>query len=700
MFLQLELTNFRQHESLTLNFEQGVIALRGRNEAGKTTIIEAISYALFGAAGLQEPLAEVVTYTKKVSTLKVRLTFKMGGVIFLVTRSSSGAEIYANDKLEATGQTEVRKFVERLIGAPADVCINLMFANQASIRGALSKPGAAVELIEMLSNLSIIDRLIGFAQEQLDCGATTTTVARITTLEEQLTAPLEDTTSELKSTLAERQVSENLVKSDYDKFKIDYDKIQTAARAAQDAVNKHTLDTQAEARAKTTLTNAETTLASIKVGTCPTEAQVAELRLQATDASRFTRAAGFHKELTKLPEPENEWEGTVETLKADRLVHANALAHANSLRNELERDIIRLQSQKITQTECGLCGKDLSNIPEVVTKNAGLDSQIATKDAELNEVKVAQTTATEMVAAYDGILSAASACQGVYQRAAEFIDLDYNYVPARWAWKGPDINKPVATDAAVKLAQLEAQVRDYHSAVGRQEQAQTAVATANQALTAIQTSLKAQAAGLKVAQKVLENAATLTATLNTLSEQLREAQDATKSARQALQSAEAVHEAQAKARAAVQTQLSDAKAELAEKDDNNAMIKFLREARPAIADELWGTVIASISTYFSDIRGRPSLVERTDNSFQVDGHSITGLSGSTKDALGLAIRKALTKVFLPQTSFMVLDEPAAACDDERETNMLSLIATSGFEQVIVVSHSDLLDGFANQIIQL
>ena len=70
------------------------------------------------------------------------------------------------------------------------------------------------------------------------------------------------------------------------------------------------------------------------------------------------------------------------------------------------------------------------------------------------------------------------------------------------------------------------------------------------------------------------------------------------------------------------------------------------------------------------------------------------------DALGLAIRIALTKTFLPNNDFLILDEPAAACDDEREMNMLGVITTAGFDQVLLVTHSPLADAFADKVVAL
>ena len=133
---------------------------------------------------------------------------------------------------------------------------------------------------------------------------------------------------------------------------------------------------------------------------------------------------------------------------------------------------------------------------------------------------------------------------------------------------------------------------------------------------------------------------------------------------------------------------------------NNVLLKKLRAARPKVADKLWGTVLSTVSYYFSAIRGVQSVVTRDDSGFRVDGKPVPGLSGSTLDALGLAIRIALTKTFLPNNDFLILDEPAAACDDERESNMLGVITTAGFDQVLLVTHSALADAFAEQVVTL
>ena len=47
IFTKLKLNNFKSHENTTIRFENGISVIVGENGAGKSTIFEAISFALF-----------------------------------------------------------------------------------------------------------------------------------------------------------------------------------------------------------------------------------------------------------------------------------------------------------------------------------------------------------------------------------------------------------------------------------------------------------------------------------------------------------------------------------------------------------------------------------------------------------------------------------------------------------------------------
>ena len=58
MILSVRMKNFRRHADETLRFEAGTNFVEGENNAGKTSILYAIEYALFGRVdGFKSPLA-------------------------------------------------------------------------------------------------------------------------------------------------------------------------------------------------------------------------------------------------------------------------------------------------------------------------------------------------------------------------------------------------------------------------------------------------------------------------------------------------------------------------------------------------------------------------------------------------------------------------------------------------------------------
>lgn len=111
-------------------------------------------------------------------------------------------------------------------------------------------------------------------------------------------------------------------------------------------------------------------------------------------------------------------------------------------------------------------------------------------------------------------------------------------------------------------------------------------------------------------------------------------------------------------------------------------------------------VLAGVSQIFSQIRGVQSVVARGKSGFTIDGKPMSAYSGSTKDSLGLACRVMLQKTFMGNTDFMLLDEPAAACDETREVDMLAAITRAEYKQVILVTHSERADTFASNVIRL
>ena len=62
MLKKIQLKNFRRHTDLTVNFQPGMTVIRALNEQGKSTLLEAIAYAMFGVKAIRDTLDDCVTW--------------------------------------------------------------------------------------------------------------------------------------------------------------------------------------------------------------------------------------------------------------------------------------------------------------------------------------------------------------------------------------------------------------------------------------------------------------------------------------------------------------------------------------------------------------------------------------------------------------------------------------------------------------
>jgi len=97
--LSLKLKNFRQHADTELRFpEQGLIGVIGANESGKSTLIEAITWALFGARATRGKV-DSIRWKRAVArqTAQVELVLEVGGNTYRIHRTENEAKVYEGD---------------------------------------------------------------------------------------------------------------------------------------------------------------------------------------------------------------------------------------------------------------------------------------------------------------------------------------------------------------------------------------------------------------------------------------------------------------------------------------------------------------------------------------------------------------------------------------------------------------------------
>lgn len=709
MLQRVKLTNFQRHRALEITFNAGFSAIRGANEAGKSTMLRAVCYALFGVKALPDSLDAVVTWGEPVNSLKVELDLVIDGVQYNVKRGKSGCECNY-DGGRVTGQTEVTNFLCGLMKVDPAAATKLMLSNQMEIRGALEAGAkATTELIERLADFDQIDNLIELIQERLPLGSSVTAEAALAGLEERLEAAragaVQPDMALLQADLTQAGVRVDAAQAAVDAFGDKLQKAQEvldAARATQ-AARERLQDRLRTAQAAADAFNAELARAGVDANTInvfprlrsDVEKSIEQLSKSAQVLAQFNKV----QSLLNRPTAEHTFDGTIDELEQKISALNDERQAAQARITVLERDIAVSQAG-LTSGSCGFCGQDFSHLPAVAEKNAAITEKVAAATAEVAELKEQVETLKSLRSMFQSIWEDSLQVKSVLP---EFVERVGATLPPTYRWSGPNIDSLTGADKALAaeralLAEMDAEDR-------RQALANAKLADLNSKRDAVYGAVgdarfaldEAPTADVPAAQAAVE---ALRDERRPLQEALDAAKGAVRDAEYRIRDVQRAYEQALAQLAQLEADVTRRREEIKTLAFNNALLKRVRQARPVIADKLWAIVLSAVSSYFSEMRGVRSSVTKDGDGFKVDGHPISTLSGSTLDILGLAIRVALVRTFLPNAPFLVLDEPSSACDQQRTEAMLGFLVSCGFRQVLLVTHEDTSESVADHMIQL
>jgi exonuclease SbcC len=148
----LSLNLFRQHVSSYIQFPDGLVGVIGTNGSGKTTIVEAIAFAIYGSRALRGRVEDVRTRTapaksgrgKKELDLRVELSLEHDGVVFRIERSLSDAAIYVGGESQpvAVGSRDVSARISAIVGMTHEEFISTYCTEQKGLEFLSGKKGA------------------------------------------------------------------------------------------------------------------------------------------------------------------------------------------------------------------------------------------------------------------------------------------------------------------------------------------------------------------------------------------------------------------------------------------------------------------------------------------------------------------------------------------------------------------------------
>ena len=154
------LTNFRQHADTRIDFDSGLTGVIGANGSGKTTILEAIAWAIYGTAaarGTRESIRHNRAGPR--ATVRVELDFDLGGHRYRIVRGLTSAELYLDGGSApiASSISGVTDLLTRRLGMTREEFFNTYFTGQKEL-SVMSAMGPS-ERAQFLSHVLGYERL-------------------------------------------------------------------------------------------------------------------------------------------------------------------------------------------------------------------------------------------------------------------------------------------------------------------------------------------------------------------------------------------------------------------------------------------------------------------------------------------------------------------------------------------------------------
>ncbi|RLM59544.1 DNA double-strand break repair Rad50 ATPase [Halobellus sp. Atlit-31R] len=163
-FERIRLRNFKPYADADLDLRDGVTVIHGLNGSGKSSLLEACFFALYGARALDETLDDVVTTGE--DEAEIHLQFVHEGETFRIERRlrRSGDRMQTvactleGPDVAVDGATDVRAFVTDLLRMDAEAFVNCAYVRQGEVNKLINAtPGQRQDMIDDLLQLGKLE---------------------------------------------------------------------------------------------------------------------------------------------------------------------------------------------------------------------------------------------------------------------------------------------------------------------------------------------------------------------------------------------------------------------------------------------------------------------------------------------------------------------------------------------------------------
>ncbi|ELZ25015.1 chromosome segregation protein [Halosimplex carlsbadense 2-9-1] len=307
-FERVRLSNFKCYDDADVRLDRGVTVIHGLNGSGKSSLLEACFFALYGSKGLENELGEIVTIGA--DDTEVELWFAHAGDSYHVerrVRATGERPTTAKCVLEGPDETvegarDVRAYVEELLRMDADAFVNCAYVRQGEVNKLINATPA--ERQDMLDSLLQLGKLEEYRERASDARVGVDRVRRdkrgsLSQLDDQIEAKEDEN---LHARLNDHRTELESVTSDIDRFEQQREKaVETRDQAAE------ILDSYEDKRAE--LDDLESDIEGLREAISETERDREDL--SETISDRREARADHREELAGLL-PETELSGSAD----------------------------------------------------------------------------------------------------------------------------------------------------------------------------------------------------------------------------------------------------------------------------------------------------------------------------------------------------------------------------------------------------
>lgn len=730
MIKSVSLKNFKRHKDLTVDFTDGFNVIMGQNSAGKSTILNAIAFALYGTLAIPGTSDTLVTKGEK--GMSVSVVLQIGQDEFEITRTQKSASVRKSGEMIASGVATVSEWVQDTFNASVDEFLTFTYSRQGETAALLTLGAARFQKkIEQMAKVDLIEKVISKLSDK-----TKHWNGMLEGLQAEDIEALESELEEVKSAY----------KMDFELHKTHQDalKVLTDNRSEKEVVyNKYKeLEEELEvlSERKADIQRTIKTINEVIEG-CMSDLQdlpedcegrlkivketISETKEQLREAEMFKEKVGRLE--AKLEEVEN-WlneEGIpsmhrYEEAKPD-IDEANKQLEQYSeelqeIKNEISAKTRELKNKEheLESGICQACGRPFDNFdPEQIENEIEqIKNDLSNLRVKRETVEVKIETNKKTIKDLEeyvndvyklGVVEVVESQRTAHLRLKEQLSkLCSGEVPAADV---EDLRNSIEV-LEKQRDELQAQVNKKEMLTETVENNRSKKAKLESSLKSIELDIESVMAELpeKVDKAKLENEiAEITKRINNhekvlweLAPKIQMQVDKIKSLEAGLEKAKIVD----KKRRDVEKRISLAK----------ELSTFLKKRRMSYMENIWDVILSTASEIVAnatsemenpidrvliDDKGK-FMFESGGNVFYVQG----GAGGCQLEMLGVAMRLALSNVFYEDdVGFMMLDEASSQMSDDNAINLASMLASTD-KQILYVTHRKTEQLSADNVITL